>query len=276
MEYNIDYEKRLTDLLGFTILEKDSSNRWNISDGNNIIGYIQYKKLKSKDVKKNIPAKYGYHTEIVTDNFKFIKNRLENNNLDSSYEFQFNDMNADLNLDGNTSLENICSMTISSNEYGYISFALSEYSMNFEYKRQTDNFNIEEVVQIRSYNNDEAIIYAINFTNKDVDVQFGIKDIDNYTIEIKKTGNDSLNVSLLAFKDHNLLNKEEYVVKGNISEALKDLELAKLSFNYLRSFLREILPFKEDIILYMFNNLKIDNENLLYMIEDEGLTRKRS
>ncbi len=275
MEYNIDYEKRLIDLLGFTISEKDNSNRWYISNGINNVGYIQYKKLKCKNEKKNIPAKYGYHTEIVTDHFKFIRSRLENN-TPANYEFEFQGMNVDLNLNIDLALENVCSLTISSNEYGYISFALSEYSLNFDYKRQTDNFNIEEVTQIRSYDNDEAIIYAVNFTNKDVDVQFGTKGINNYTIEIKKAGSNTLKVTLLTFKDHNLINKEEFLVKGNINEALEKLELAKLSLIYLRSFLREILPMSEDIILYMFNNLKIEKESLLYMIEDEELTRKRS
>lgn len=275
MEYNIDYEKRLIDLLGFTILEKDNSNRWNISDGNNIIGYIQYKKLKCKNEKKNIPAIYGYHTEIATDHFKFIRSRGENNTKDN-YEFEFKGMNVDLNLNTDLTLENVCSLTISSNEYGFISFVLSENSLNFDYKRQTDNFNIEEVTQVRCYDNDEAVIYAVNFTDKDIDVQFGTKNINNYTIEIKRTGSEDLKVTLLTFKDHNLISKEEYLVKGNIGEALEKLELAKLSLLYLRSFLSEILPFKEDIILYMFNNLKIEKESLLYMIEDEGLTRKRS
>ncbi len=273
MQFNIDYEKRFIDLLGFTILKKDNSNRWVIIDENNMpVGFIQYKKLKSKDIKRNIPAKYGYLTEIKTDNLQFTKNRYENNLNSNNYEFDYDDMHIEMLF------EDIVSLTISSQEHGFISFVLDQYSLNFNYKRPTENFNIEEFVQIISLPSQESFIYSLNFTDKNNDPQFGDNNITQYTINAtkdEKMKDDQVKIQIESFENHKLQSKEDYLVKGSIKEVIKELELANLSFEYLRRFLEEILPFKEDIISYMFNYLNINQKNLLLLFSENPKNKAR-
>ena len=275
--FNIDYEKKFIYLLGYTIGEKDNSNRWIIYDENNTpVGFIQYKKLKCKDIKRNIPAKYGYYTVIEKDDLKFTKSRYENNNnsLINDYSFYIeNDILCELML------EDINSLTISSKKYGFISFGLDKNSLNFNYKRTTENFNIEEYVQISTLPDCETFIYNLNFTDKNNDVQFGHNNIKSFSISIAKDNllkEDQLRVRILSFNNNVLKNQEEYIVKGEVKEAIEKLELANISFNYLRSFLKDILPFKEDIIAFMFNNIEISQENLLLLFSqsEEELKRK--
>lgn len=274
MHFNIDYEKQFIDLLGYTVLEKDNSNRWVITDENNIpVGFIQYKKLKSKDMKRNIPAQFGYHTEIRNDNLQFIRNRNENNLGSNRYEFDFNDMHVEMLL------ENIASLIISSQEYGFISFVLDKHSLNFNYKRQTDNFNIEEFVQVNSLPNQESFTYSLSFTDKNNDPQFGNDNITTFSIAVNKDANmieDQILITLTTFRNNVLKSKEDYLVEGSIKEVIEGLELATLSLDYLRSFLEEILPIKEDIISFMFNYLNIKQENLLLLCSEnlEGKARK--
>lgn len=266
MHFNIDYEKQFIDLLGYTILEKDNSNRWVITDENNIpVGFIQYKKLKSKDMKRNIPAQFGYHTEIKNDHLQFIRNRNENNLDSNRYEFDFKDMHVELLL------ENIASLIISSKQYGFISFVLDKLSLNFNYKRQTDNFNIEEFVQVDTLPKQGTFTYSLNFTGKNNDPQFGNDNIATFSInatEDAKMTNNKILITLTTFRNNVLKSKEDYLVEGSIKEVIESLELATLSLNYLRSFLEEILPFKEDIISFMFNYLNIKQENLLLLCSE--------
>ena len=169
--------------------------------------------------------------------------------------------------------------TISSKKYGFISFGLDKNSLNFNYKRTTENFNIEEYVQISTLPDCETFIYNLNFTDKNNDVQFGNNNIKSFSISIAKDNllkEDQLRVRILSFNNNVLKNQEEYIVKGEVKEAIEKLELANISFNYLRSFLKDILPFKEDIIAFMFNNLEISQENLLLLFSqsEEELKRK--
>ena len=54
IEHNLEEEKRLIELLGYSLLGPDGSNRWIILDENqNQVGHIQYKKMYNGNSKKD-------------------------------------------------------------------------------------------------------------------------------------------------------------------------------------------------------------------------------
>ena len=65
IQHNLGKEKRLIELLGYSLVGPNGSNRWFIMDENkNQVGYIQYKKTRNGNVKKGHPKIFGYETEI--------------------------------------------------------------------------------------------------------------------------------------------------------------------------------------------------------------------
>ena len=95
IEYDFETEKKLIELFGYNLLEPDNSNRMLIVDkDDNQVGFIQYKKLFKKNIKKNLPATYGYNfvidsptisCNIYRKNIDKIEESSDNN---FTYEFQ--------------------------------------------------------------------------------------------------------------------------------------------------------------------------------------------
>ena len=72
IQHNLEYEKRLIELLGYSLVGPNSSNRFFIVDENqNEVGYIQYKKLYSGNLKKGYSKIFGYLiVQILFVNFQ--------------------------------------------------------------------------------------------------------------------------------------------------------------------------------------------------------------
>lgn len=52
IQHNINYEKKLIEMLGYNLVGPDNSNRWLIRDDNGEqVGFIQYKKIFNMSVK---------------------------------------------------------------------------------------------------------------------------------------------------------------------------------------------------------------------------------
>ena len=65
IKHNLEYEKRLIELLGYSIIGQKGVNHWYILDENkNHVGFIQYKKLHNANKKKGYEKTFGYHTVI--------------------------------------------------------------------------------------------------------------------------------------------------------------------------------------------------------------------
>ena len=79
----IENEETFVNLLGYKAIGPDNSNRFIIVDeNNNNVGFIQRKKLHNKNVKRGLPAIFGYQMEIESPTIHYFGIRRLNSRND--------------------------------------------------------------------------------------------------------------------------------------------------------------------------------------------------
>lgn len=277
----MEHEKIFLDLLDLKMEGPDKSNRFKIIDSNEKeVGFIQKKKLHSKNIKKNIPAIFGYHTEIESDSISYVATRRINNRSDKElnlndtncfYEFKIKREDGDydlvqLNLGVNSSL------TIYSVEYGYMTFFIEPEKLYFNYKSQTDNFNIEEtvVVEVDYLSGMEQIhkgkeyAYCISFCDKEKSLE---EKQGRTTRELLVKNNpypffysNRIQVKERSWKNGRLTASRDSYVNGTVSELIFKHQMGIDAFSHFRYLVNQVLPFKQDILQFMIERNKITEE----------------
>ncbi len=269
---NIDFEKKFIDLMGFTIVMV-SSNRWNVFDENGYVGYIEFRKLREND------ESYGFHTEIENSKIKFINDRLINtdNILDQNYAFLVKDefgnvSSVDMALDG------LVRINIWNEKNGFITFNLNKSTLYFSYRSSLDNFNIEETIKIQVSDKDKWFGYTLNYTDNNHDIYYGDGFVKTKTIDFKSDeymDPGLLKVEMRSIENSEIVNEDITYVNATLADAIAKQEIAIISFNYLRELLKNILPFKEDIISYLVSIVGVERKELLTIL-DNTIARKRT
>lgn len=175
---NIEYEKRLIDLLGYSIEGPDNSNRWKIFDSEHkSVGFIQFKKLYNKNIKKGYPATYGYRTEISSDKISFRYSRKAydkdskffSQNDDNHYSFELICPNQEKNDIIELNFGEYPSINIWSKKYGYLIFNIDYNGLYLNFKSETENYDIRELLIYNAVDElEKAYSYQISYSNKNV------------------------------------------------------------------------------------------------------------
>ncbi len=264
----MEKQLRFINVLGYKV-KKIHDTRWVIlNEKDKKIGYIQYKKICNKDIKKNIPAKFGYVTKIESDNVKYDDTTPEVQNFETynGYLYCFNSFkngNSDyieMNLSSNPSL------TIWSELYGYMNFFINSHELFFNFKSSTKKHNIEETInyKLSNYYDDkpnEEYTYVMSTCKKG-------KDIDNrkgrktYELSAKAEADEALSLNEKYWSNGKLIKQYSTECNSTISEMITVHQMAIESFNLFRRFIKEILPFKEDIIDVMLKDFSFKSDNL--------------
>ena len=255
---HIAREKKLIDLLGYSLFGPNNSNRWIIlDDNNNEVGYIQYKKIYKGNKKKNLSPKYAYFTLIDSSTVKYSYVQKSDGQPSTSYELDIkkdNDNIDHVEFDLDSEFSN--SLTIWSTEYGYMSFRIAYNGLYFEFRSKTDNFNTRETVIYNSPESDSSrkeYTYQISFCDKDkyVDSE-NQKGIKSYMIgginESYGAEPNTLEIVELKFVDGKEKVNKHYKVEGTVEEMAIKHKMGINAFNHFRYILDKILPFKEDVI----------------------------
>lgn len=240
-------EIKFIKLLNYELVGPDNSNRWLILDENkNNIGYIQKKKTHKKNIKKNLPAVYVYIMNIDSDLIKLTRTREIKNDLFTSnhdyYEFEIKVSEteyANIRLDMG---ELNRSITIWSEEYGYINFEVTKEKLFLNYKSKTDNYNIEETVDVEDTKMSNSYIYDISYCNKDCDIDNQSKTL---SIKFKKEKYNSVTpliIRQLKFENHKLV--DDYCIKceGTIEDSILEHEMGIDSLNHFKYLMNKIIP----------------------------------
>ncbi len=242
-------EIKFIELLNYELVGPDNSNRCVILDENkNNIGYIQKKKIHNKNIKKNLPAVYGYITNIDSDLIKLSRTRKieSQNNLYSSnhdyYEFEIKVSEteyANIRLDMG---ELNRSITIWSEEYGYINFEVTKERLFLNYKSETDNYNIEETVIVEDNKMSNSYTYDISYCNKDCDIDNQSKSLSIMFKKEKYNVATPLIIRQLEFKNN--MSGEDYCMKceGTIEESILKHEMGLDSLNHFKYLMNKIIP----------------------------------
>lgn len=282
IQHNINYEKKLVELLGYNLIGPDNSNRWLIRDDNgNQVGFIQYKKIYSENKKRGLPALFGYYTTIDSPiiNYNFCRkcnNSNYRNDIDNfHYELDIKNKN-----EGNDSIEldigEYPTLRMWSQKYGFIDFHVADGGFHLNFKSKTENFNIEEYVYFK--NETEAshsaqYIYQIRYCDKNLKLDDDnlkgtiIREISGKYNQYYQEDN-RLELSEKSWINGKLRTNRKNVVIGNIKEMAIKHQMGIDAFNHFRFLINEILPFKEDIISTLLSDVDIKQTGLSIFLND--------
>lgn len=268
MVLDISYEKKLIELLGFTISNPDSSNCFKIYNQDKEVGYIQYKKIFSKNIKKGIPATYAYITKIDSDNVVFNYTRKVNDaslkkiiNSDLSYCFDVKRTNNEKDHVELT-MSDFVDINVWSKKYGYMNFSINYAGLYLYFKSQTDNYNITETI---CYQLTDASLseysYQISYSKKDSKLSPYKKTV---TREISGYSLDNKKIHLLekTFINNYLKNKYETDVLGTVVEMVNMHQMGIDAFKHFRYLINQIIPFNQEIIELLVNEDMIQKYHL--------------
>lgn len=263
----INYEKKLIDLLGYTIIGPDNSNRYKILDNNLEVGYIQYKKIYKKN--KYYPVTYAYITNIDSKDIIYNNTRkVYDNDLkkqdNNNYSYSFELKNENKNDYVEFSFGNFFNIQIWSKKYGYMTFSIDCNGLHLNYKSETDNYNIEEIILYRS----DAYSYQISYSKKNSNNVVTL-DISGYSLY-----NNKLRIIENKFINDKLVNNKKSDVLGNIEEMVTKHQIGIVSFNHFRYLINKILPFKIDIIDIFVTNQMINDNKLDLFIDKKKIIKK--
>lgn len=239
---DIAYEKRLIDLLGYTIIGPNNSNRWIILENNNPVGFIQYKKVK-KSSKKN-PATYAHCTEIDSSTISYSKIREdESNNICDKYFYELYIKRENDNLD-------YCGL-----EFG------DEPSINTRSKNGYRQFYLKNgilKINVKSKNETGELIEFINYdTNISTNLKFRYDIISNaeYTSHVSM----EINADEYLMRKKQIEVREQFAINnlptslhintidGTIEEAVLKNDMALETLNKVKESISNELPFEENI-----------------------------
>ena len=281
MALDISYEKKLIELLGFTISNPDASNRFRIYNRDQEVGYIQYKKIYNKNVKKGIPTTYAYITKIDSDNigFDYIRKVYDNGlkkliDKELSYSFDVKRENNEKDHIDLT-ISDFIDISVWSKKYGYMNFSINYAGLYLYFKSQTDSFNISETVNYRV--TDEPLSgysYQISYSKKKKALspykKVVTKEISGYSLDDKR-----IRLFEKTYINDCLTNMHEGDVLGTVEEMVNMHQMGIDAFNHFRYLINQIIPFNQEIIGLLVSDEMIKKYHLAPFTSESVKTYKK-
>lgn len=269
---DLNYEKKLLDLLGYTLSGPDKNKEYKILDKEAVVGYIKYQKIQSRNKRKGEPAIYGLITNINSNQIVFNNIRKIYDNgfqmyTDKDIDFYELDIKRDNDIDRvELNLGESFNINIWSKKFGYSKLSIDCNGIHLFYSSKTDNYNIQEIVNYRLTNETLSHYeYQITYCDKHLkltgDKGVTTREISGYQIDLNK-----LKIFEKTYINDKLRTKWETCVDGTIEEMVLKHEMGIDAFNHYRYLLGKILPFKFDIIDEVIHPELIDEYNLKLFI----------
>ena len=283
VKHNLEKEEKLINLLGYNLVGPNNSNRWLILDKNQKqVGYIQYKKTYHENKKAGFMKAFGYHTKIDSPDITYEYTRaivdkygniLNNKNYNYSFDIKRNNQDSDhveLSIGENPSI------TIWSSKYGFIDFKTNYKGLYLNYKSQTDNFNIEEILAYKNiddeYHDNKEYTYQIKYCKKPLTLSdYNNKGITTREISgIQNYNNENqLKICEKTWLHSKLRNKKEYIVEGNVEEMALKHQMGIDCFNHFKYLINQIIPFQEEVVSSLITKDIINQQNLSMFFSEE-------
>lgn len=282
IQHDLNKEKRLVNLLGYSLIGPNASNRWTIMDKNqNQVGFIQYKKIYGGNKKKGYSKIFGYHTYIdsLTISYNFIRenNDVDGNvinNTDYNYSFDIKRENQDIDH-VIMNIGKYPSLNIYSKKYGNINFNIDYQGLYLNFKSKTDNYNIEEILVYKNmdtgHHDNKEYVYQIRYCKKSLELSDD-NPKGRTSREISGTqcyyDENKLKISEKAWINGKLRTDRESNVKGTIEELASKHQMGIDCFNHFRFLVNQIIPFNEEIISLLVSNDTVQQYNLSMFFPD--------
>lgn len=265
----MEYEYKFLNMMGYKIKPLYES-RWNVFDENdNIVGFIQRKKMINKNKKKALPAVFGYIMEIESDTISYKSKRQFNCETNAfNYQFDIKRENGESDhVDMNCG--EFPNITIWSHKYGYMQFHIHYDGLFANFKSRTENFNLEEIIIFKGGENEnncrKEYVYQIGYSDKKIelsDENSNGRTTREICIKSNSYQQDCNQVRVIerTWISGNLRDNRENIVKGTIEEAVTKHQMGIDALSHLRYILNSILPFKQEIMDAMLTNTSFIKE----------------
>ncbi|HOZ54070.1 MAG TPA: hypothetical protein PKY25_01930 [Bacilli bacterium] len=255
----MEQELMFLNMLGYK-MKPLYETRWNILDENdNIVGYIQIKRLRKKNVETGEPAVYGYVTEIDSESIS-LKDRREFDDKSEHFYCEFN-IKREGELDrAEISFGKYPRITIWSKQYGFMNFYIDSNTLYANYKSQTETFNVEELVIFKYTKNNETDIYSKKeyiYQIRHCDKEHELNDNDSIgrntreiSVKYDLWGNkeNEVKVERRTWKNGKLISNITNTCSGTVEEAIEKQKMGIDAISRFRYILNDILPFKQEIV----------------------------
>lgn len=282
IQHNLEKEKKLIELLGYSLVGPNGSNRWFILDENqNKVGYIQYKKIYNGNSKKGYSKILGYQMVIDSPkvscdflrpvNDKFGKT-IDGPNFGYTIEIKKDNQENDV---VHINFGDYPSLTVWSKKYGFIEFMINYNGLYLNYKTKTDKFNIEEVLIYKNPDNDcredKKYVYQIGYCKSNLELSY-YNHKGRTTREISGTehyeNRNKLMVSERTFVSGKLRTKRDSIVDGTVEEMAAMNQMGIDCFDHFRFLVNQIVPFNKDVISELVSGDMIEEKNLSVFFPD--------
>ena len=281
---DMKYELKFLEMFDLS-LSQITSNVWQVTDASGKeVGFIKYKKIISKNNKKNTPAVFGYVTEIETDKIAFRKQRSIGdcydpstpNNESTSYELTLKNgedlEHAEINAGKNPSV------AIWSSEHGHMDFRISFDELYLNFKSKTEKHNLDETVILKwdqDTKSDQGYFYGITFCdkNKRLTDSRGVRSLQ---IEgIYNVYNESpLTINEMNWKDGKLTTNKKSKSTATIEDMVVGHEMGINALNHFFYLVENMMP-AESFVESLLEELPFYNNSLKHFISssapDNGL-----
>ena len=295
--HDIESEIKLVSMLGYNLIGPNNSNRWLIVDeNNNQVGFIQYKKLFSGNIKKGYSKTYGYQIEIKSKDINYkatrkIQNGSEKIGSDSRFNYKLDIKRENGDIDYiDINVGNYPRLTLWSKEYGFMDFKIDYEGLYLNYKSKTENFNVEEVLIYKTdgekvSNHSKVYSYQLSYSDKCIELNdenlkvIKVREITGTSTPHQQNYNEMKLVENTWINGKLRTNKENIVV-GNVEEMVVKHKMGIDAFKHFRFLINQILPFKQEVISAMLENYLCKREELSLFVPELGkvtekLTRKK-
>lgn len=260
IEDMMEHEEKFLHMLGLSMIESSNYSKIDIVDNNGVIvGFIEKRKVHSQNKKKNLPAVFGYHTEINSDTITYnATRRLDTSHHNFQYEFkvkQENEWNdAYLALGENVDF-------FLKNEQGRVEFNVNSDRMYLSMMDDAFGIKKEKTIVVGLRDTNKKYSYTCSNSEKKENNE---KDSHRTTFDIEFVDDscyclneENISIKKKKWKNGEVVETEESRMKGTIEEIISSDHLAKSEFSDFRTILNTIFCSEEDVIVQLLGEERL-------------------
>lgn len=283
IEYNIENEKRLVELLDYYLSGPDANGRcviWDSDKKNQTYGYIQYKKLHGGQKSKGIPKVFGYYMLINSPKVKCgFTRELRGDNYSNDYDIYkleiTNRSKADVDF-VELMLGEHPSIIVRSAKYGYIDFHIDHNgTLYLSFGSLTEKFRLRETINFTNTEDSKCYIYHLEYCNKD----HQLSDTNSKWKTARELRGVEENGNRLILNNKTWVHgkikvNERCTVSGTLEEMIKLHEMGIDAFEHFRYIINQIIPGKEDVLYKIVTKSLIKDYGLSIFLPSDEITEK--
>ena len=280
INHDLAKEKRLIEWLGYSLVDTDNPNLWNILDENqNQVGQIRSSQVMHVNSDKFV-TKYETFIDSPTITYKCSRDLNDDESIfqKNYYSYSFMLKKDNINADFvEIYVGSSPSISIWSKDYGHLYFSLSSRGMHVNVKNKTDRFDIDEVLDYKNFVHDEFKEYAYKITYHRLDAKMHNGEFRDTTREITanqypnclhSNEKNKLRITEKTWVGHTIKDEWKAIVDGSVQELASKNQMGIDCFNYFRFLANKIVPFKSDVLYSIVGELNIKLGNLGLFFQD--------